>query len=66
MSGSSMEWSRDWREYNESLVKRGELYFTLSFLENCDRDQDKINRGKLGRPIGQSARRQIGLIYDQG
>jgi len=44
-----MERSRDWRKYNESLVKRGELYLTLSFLKNWDRDLEKINRGKLGR-----------------
>jgi len=47
MSGSSMERSRYWREYSESLVKRGELYLTLSFLENWDRDPEKINREKL-------------------
>lgn len=49
MLGSSMERSRDWRKYNESLVKRGELYLTLSFLKNWDRDLEQINRGKLGR-----------------
>lgn len=49
MSGSPMERSRDWRKYNESLVKRGELYLTLSFLDNWDRDLEQINRGKLGR-----------------
>ena len=49
MSSSPMERSRDWRKYNESLVKRGELYLTLSFLKNWDRDLEKINRGKLGR-----------------
>jgi hypothetical protein len=49
MSCGSMERSRDWQEYNESLIKRGELYLTLSFLENWDSDLEKINRGKLGR-----------------
>jgi hypothetical protein len=34
---------------NESLIERGELYLTLSFLENWDRDLEQINRGKLGR-----------------
>src|SRR5512136_1658905 len=52
MSGSLRERSRDWRKYNESLVKRGELYLTLSFLENWDSDVEKINRGKLGRKFG--------------
>jgi hypothetical protein len=49
MSGSSMERRCDWRKYNESLVKLGELYLTLSFLENWDGDLEKMNRGKLGR-----------------
>jgi len=40
---------RNWPEYNESLVKRGELYLTFTFLENWDKDLEKINRNKLGR-----------------
>ena len=63
MSVSSIERSRDWRKYNESLVKRGELYLTLSFLENWDRDLEQINRGKLGRKFDSPF---AGCIYLQG
>jgi hypothetical protein len=40
---------RNWREYNESLVKRGEMYLTFDFLENWDKDLEKLNKDKLGR-----------------
>jgi hypothetical protein len=40
---------RNWREYNESLVKRGEMYLTFDLIENLDRDLEELNRGKLGR-----------------
>jgi hypothetical protein len=49
MKGSSEPKSRDWQEYNESLVKRGEMYLTFDFLDSWERDLDKLNRGKLGR-----------------
>jgi hypothetical protein len=34
MSGSQRKRSLDWREYNESLGKRGEFHLILYFLEN--------------------------------
>jgi len=49
MKGSCEPKSRNWREYNESLVKRGEMYLTFSFLESWGKDLEKLNRGKLGR-----------------
>jgi hypothetical protein len=39
----------NWHEYNDSLVKRGEMYLTFDFIENWDRDLEALNRGKLGR-----------------
>jgi hypothetical protein len=36
---------RNWREYNEKLVRRGEFYISLDFLENWS----EMNRGKVGR-----------------
>ena len=41
---------RNWVEYNERLVRRGELYLDLDFLRNWDREVSKMNRGKRGRP----------------
>jgi hypothetical protein len=49
MSEGVLENRRNWPKYNESLVKRGELYLTFTFLDNWDKDLEKINRGKLGR-----------------
>lgn len=42
---------RDWREYNEKLVRRGDLYLSLDFLERWDEEVGKMNRGKRGRPF---------------
>jgi hypothetical protein len=41
---------RNWSEYNERLVKRGELYIALDFLESWDTALRKMNKGKRGRP----------------
>jgi len=41
---------RNWPEYNERLVKRGELYLTLDFLDNWDHSVKQLNEGKRGRP----------------
>ena len=49
MKGSSEPKGRNWREYNESLVKRGEMYLTFSFLDSWEKDLEKLNRGKLER-----------------
>jgi hypothetical protein len=49
MQGDSGFKGRNWPEYNESLVKRGEMYLTFDFLENWDKDLEQLNRGKLGR-----------------
>ena len=45
-----MQKKRNWEEYNEKLVRRGELYISLDFLENWDEKLDKMNSGKVGRP----------------
>ncbi len=49
MKGSSEPKARNWQEYNESLVKHGEMYLTFSFLDSWGKDLEKLNRGKLGR-----------------
>ena len=38
----------DWREYNESLVKRGELLFDTDFLSNWRAELKEMNKGKEG------------------
>jgi hypothetical protein len=49
MKGNGASKGRNWQEYNESLVKRGEMYLTFDFLESWERDLEELNRGKLGR-----------------
>jgi hypothetical protein len=40
---------RDWRRYNEKLVRRGELYFAFEFLYSWAKDIAQMNEGKVGR-----------------
>jgi hypothetical protein len=40
---------REWPEYNEKLVRRGELYFSFEFLDRWKEDLAQINGGKVGR-----------------
>lgn len=49
--GKKFEDKRNWKEYNEELVRRGELYLSLEFLENWDNELDKMNEGKKGAPF---------------
>jgi hypothetical protein len=49
IKGDVSSQGRNWREYNESLVKSGEMYLTFGFLESLERDLDKLNRDKLRR-----------------
>lgn len=39
---------RDWKMYNEKLVKRGEMYISLGFLESSAEDLKAMNTGKVG------------------
>ena len=43
--------TRDWREYNEQLVKRETLYLSLEFVEQWDQLVGDLNRGKRGHPF---------------
>jgi hypothetical protein len=39
---------RDWSQYNEELVKRGEYLLALDFVENWDKELSNMNSGKQG------------------
>ncbi|MGH9920675.1 MAG: IS5 family transposase, partial [Nitrososphaerales archaeon] len=39
---------RNWKEYNESLVRRGELLFDTDFLSGWSRELGNLNEGKEG------------------
>lgn len=37
-----------WSEYNESLVRRGEILLGFDVIDNWDKDLEEMNRGKAG------------------
>ena len=39
-----------WREYQEKLVRRGEILIDLRFLEDMKKVLKELNKGKRGRP----------------
>ena len=41
---------KNWKEIDERLIRRGEILLDLEFLENWDKELEKMNRGKVGRP----------------
>lgn len=41
---------RNWREYNQKLIKRGEYYINPRFLETWLDEIKKMNAGKVGNP----------------
>jgi hypothetical protein len=47
----TFEDKRDWVEYNERLVRRGEFYFSFDFLRSWDHELDTLNVSKGGRPF---------------
>ena len=48
--GMKKKYIRNWSEYNERLVRRGEMYIDLDFVENWDKEIEEQNAGKIGRP----------------
>lgn len=41
---------RNWAEYNEQLIRRGEMYINLDFIEKWDEELEQQNKGKKGKP----------------
>jgi len=58
--------NRDWVIYNERLVRRGEFYLGLDFLENWGGELSRMNRGKRGAPsqYPESFAQFSGLMYE--
>jgi hypothetical protein len=42
---------RNWKKYNESLIKRGEILFDFDVIDNWHIELEKMNEGKKGRKI---------------
>jgi hypothetical protein len=49
--GSPYQDNRDWKIYNEILVKRGEFYLSLDFIKQWKAHLSSMNRGKRGHPF---------------
>jgi hypothetical protein len=41
--------NRNWKRYHDELILQGEFFFDLQFLENWDKELDKMNKSKKGR-----------------
>lgn len=41
---------RDWSKYNEELVRRGEYFLALDFVEGWNKELKEMNEGKVGAP----------------
>lgn len=48
--GAKYRDNRNWKEYNERLVKRGEFYINPVFLETWQIELITMNGGKVGQP----------------
>ncbi len=49
-NNNEKKYKRVWSKYNNSLVKRIEILLDLSFLETWEKDLERENNGKIGRP----------------
>ena len=45
---TSKKYPRNWNEYNDKLVKRGEMILDLEFLGNWNGEIEKMKNGKVG------------------
>lgn len=48
--GKTYEDKRDWKSYNEHLIKRGEYYVNPKFLDTWLDEIEQMNAGKIGQP----------------
>jgi IS5 family transposase len=49
--GCTQGYKRNWSEYNDHLVRRGEIYIDLAWLEGWQAEVQAMNEGKRGRPF---------------
>jgi len=43
--------NRNWSEYNEKLVVRGEFLLDMEWVKSWDKELEKMNEGKMGAPF---------------
>jgi len=54
---------RDWHTYNEKLVRRGEAYVSLNFIDTWSKDVKKLNKRKVGAPFRYPDSLMVFLAY---
>lgn len=42
---------RNWKEYNEALVRRGEVLLDMDFIDSWPDELARMNEGKVGKPF---------------
>lgn len=42
---------RNWKEYNEALVRRGEILLDMDFIDSWPDELARMNEGKVGKPF---------------
>jgi len=50
MAKERPSYKRNWSEYNEQLVRRGEIYLDIEFLKNWSKEINRLNANKVGSP----------------
>lgn len=66
--GKKRKYVRDWKKYNEQLIKRGEYYINPVFLETWIPEVKKMNAGKVGEPYfyPDSIIKFLAVLYAKG
>ena len=54
---------RNWRKYNKKLVKRGEAYISLDFIDSWKKELEEMNKGKEGAPYQYPASYDFPWLY---
>lgn len=49
--GQKHDDNRNWKEYNQHLIKRGEYYINPRFLESWFYEIKELNLNKIGQPF---------------
>ena len=42
---------RNWKGYNEALVRRGEILLDMDFIDSWPDELARMNEGKVGKPF---------------
>ena len=66
--GKKSKYERDWKAYNEHLIKRGEYYINPVFLETWIPEVNKMNVRKVGEPYfyPDSMIQFLAVLYGKG